>query len=126
MSCFHLLLKMKPSVVLASGIGCVLFLLLLCFPSEASAESTYVDIILSNKRVCRQCRMETVGEANVRLTNKAGVSAVYPMHELLGIDKHPRWRRFLLKGIYGQGLSGKVITPSAYDERHPGWKDPSF
>jgi hypothetical protein len=86
----------------------------------------YVEVILSNNRRCKRCRLEWVDDANIRLTNPAGVSAIYPAREVMGVDKHPKWRRFMLKGIYGQGLAGRVIVPSAYDQRHPDWEDPKF
>ena len=102
-------------------------------PNAVSPQTTavpppppYVEVILSNNRQCKRCRLEWVDDANIRLTNPAGVSAVYPAREVMGVDKHPKWRRFLLKGIYGQGLTGRVIVPSAYDQRHPDWEDPKF
>lgn len=52
----------------------------------------------------------------IELRNATGVSACYAAREILGVDRHPVWRRLVGKGIRGTGLAGRAIVPQAFDD----------
>ena len=81
-------------------------------PKEAKVE--YHDIYLLQNRVCKDCRVEVVNKTNVRLVNRAGQASVVPANQLIGMDRHPIFRKLYIRSLHGIGLPGPVLVPAAF------------
>lgn len=87
--------------------------LLIGLPVANAAE--YKDIYLTENRVCKACRWEILDESHARLTNRNGDRIVVKSGELLGMDRHPVWRKLIYNSLHGIGLPGPVIAPNAFE-----------
>ncbi len=83
--------------------------------AEEYAEE-YKDIYLTENRVCKACRWEAVDARSIRLTNRRGDRIVVHPGEVLGMDRHPVWRKLIHKSLSGVGLPGKIIVPGAFED----------
>ncbi len=92
----------------------VIILTSLSLPMAMAEE--YKDIYLTENRVCKACRWEPVDTQLVRLTNRNGDRIVVHTGEVLGMDRHPFWRKMIYKSLVGVGLPGKIIVPGAFDD----------
>lgn len=94
----------------------VALIVIVTLPSVWAEKVEYHDIYLTENRVCKACRWEIVNERHVRLTNRDGHRIVVRNEELVGIDKHPFWRKAISKSLHGIGLPGPVIVPGAFED----------
>lgn len=76
----------------------------------------FKDIYLTENRVCKACRWEIADDYHTRLTNRNGERIVVKNNEVLGMDRHPVWRKLIDKSLHGIGLPGPVIVPSAFED----------
>ena len=89
-------------------------LLLLGCSRVMAAEFT--DIYLTENRVCKACRWENEDGQRVRLTNRNGDRVLVKQKEILGVDRHPVWRKLIYNSLHGIGLPGPVIVPNAFED----------
>lgn len=83
--------------------------------AEPSEKQEYKDIYLTENRVCKACRWEIADDYHTRLVNRQGDRIVVKNMEVLGMDRHPVWRKAIYKSLHGIGLPGPVIVPSAFE-----------
>lgn len=83
--------------------------------SFADEKAEYKDIYLTENRVCKACRWEIADDYHTRLINRNGDRIVVKNMEVLGMDRHPVWRKAIYKSLHGIGLPGPVIVPSAFE-----------
>jgi len=76
----------------------------------------YKDIYLYQNRVCKACRVEIVNKTTVRLVNRAGQASIVPAKQLIGMDRHPIFRKLYIHSLYGVGLPGPVLVPAAFED----------
>jgi hypothetical protein len=89
-------------------------LLLVGCPRVMAAE--FKDVYLTENRVCKACRWEQVDGERVRLTNRSGDRVLVKQKEILGVDRHPVWRKLIYNSLHGIGLPGPVIVPNAFED----------
>ncbi len=88
-------------------------------PLLSQAKDKYYDIYLTNARVCKKCKGRWIDSYRVELYNKKGESAIYEHSEIVGVDNHPFWRKFLIESVKNQGKAGEVIVTPYYDPTNP-------
>ncbi|WP_303674670.1 hypothetical protein [Vampirovibrio chlorellavorus] len=112
---FNVRLHNLPPV---SYLGLLLLGLALGNPAARAGEygKEYKDIYLTENRVCKACRWEAVDNQSIRLTNRNGDRIVVHPGEVLGMDRHPVWRKMIYKSLVGVGLPGKIIVPGAFED----------
>ena len=81
-------------------------------------QPNYYNIHLTNKRICKKCTWRLTDAEHVELKNKKGVTGIYKTSEILGFDKHPFWRRFLIHSASNTWLAGETLVPSAVKEKY--------
>lgn len=94
----------------------VALIAVMSFSSGWAEKTEYHDIYLTENRVCKVCRWQVEDASHVRLTNRDGYRIVVRNEELVGVDKHPFWRKAISKSLHGIGLPGPVIVPSAFED----------
>lgn len=77
-------------------------------------EVKYHDIHLTGDRICRRCTWRILDDYRIELINREGERGIYRRAEVLGVDKHPYWRKFLFHSHEKMGLPAHVIVPIDY------------
>ncbi len=90
--------------------------LLLGLSVSLAEKPEYHDIYLTEDRVCKACRWEAADDWHIRLTNRNGDRIVVKNKEVLGMDRHPFWRKMVYNSLHGMGLPGPIIVPSAFED----------
>jgi hypothetical protein len=99
--------------------GPAVFISTLLLSLSRGMAAEFKDIYLIENRVCKACRWEALDDQHVRLTNRNGDRVVVKQKEILGIDRHPVWRKLIYNSLHGIGLPGPVIVPNAFED---GWE----
>ncbi len=108
-----------------------LFVLLPAQAAKGDSQRSY-DIYLTHQRVCRQCTWRVLtnqaGEptGQVELSNLYGEQGIYRQDEIIGVNNHPFWRKFLLKSLKGNELPSRTIAPWAYDPEDKPYTEPDW
>ncbi len=84
--------------------------------AEAAEKPDYKDVYLTGNGVCKACRVEWVDRSRVRLVNREGLAAIVPAKAVIGIDRHPFFRKALLTSLHGIGLPGPLLVPAAFED----------
>jgi hypothetical protein len=100
---------MKRSFLLLSLLGFLFGSLTLAQAKDGEIE--YHDIHLSGNRICRDCTWRMLEDGRVELINRDFERGIYEQSEILGVDNHPYWRKFLLHSYRKMGLPAQVILP---------------
>lgn len=74
----------------------------------------YQTLVLTDNRICKACRVEPVDAEHVQLIDPAGNRITICTKEILGVDRHPFWRKTLSYMAHGVGLPGMLIVPGAF------------
>lgn len=85
----------------------------------AAEKIKFHDWYLTEERVCKACHARWINNHQISLVNREGLRAVVESGEVLGVDNHPVVRKLLYHSATHQGLAGKVLVPSAFDD----WRD---
>ncbi|MFM7390706.1 MAG: hypothetical protein ACKO34_08830 [Vampirovibrionales bacterium] len=74
----------------------------------------WVDIYLTDDRICQGCKMTDLGNERVWLENTAGLGEAVWSHEVVGLDTHPWQRKFLKHSLRSEHvLVTKTLWPNA-------------
>ena len=89
----------------------------------------YHDIYLSNQRICKGCTLRVLTDGanaptgQVELKNRQGDAAIYPAHEIVWVERHPKWRKLVDKSLHNIGPAGRTLGPEYF---HPEDEPPRY
>lgn len=86
-------------------------------PNPDLDPSKAYDFYLSGDRICKQCHWQWVSAETLRLTNRDGLSGLYPVNDVIGVETEAPWKRRVLKHmLYNVNpTAARTIVPQAFD-----------